>query len=110
MADPIFRLLQQSEGREASLFSRSRDRRPEIIIPLPAPEGSAGPPQSPPALAVGQRVRLLRAPHFGEVGKIVAVDTRARPSSIGLRMPGADVELAEGEIMFVPYPNLDIME
>lgn len=113
MAEPIFELLQQSEEREASLLSRVSQRlgsRPEIIIPLPAAGALAEslPNQIVP-LAVGQTVRLLRAPYSSLTGEVVALYNQARPTATGLRLPGADVKLSNGEVIAVPYTNVDVI-
>lgn len=113
MAPTIFRLLQQSEERQASLFGNkdaTQEKRPEIIVSLPAGEGVEDVNQTAPALEAGQQVRILRAPYAGEVGEVVTVHPYSRNSNIGLRLPGADVSLADGQVVFVPYPNLDLIK
>lgn len=108
MSEPIFRLLQQSEGREASLFGKMGDSRPEIIVPLPVNEETD---KTPPVrtLAVGQTVRILRAPYTGRVGQVVNIHTQSYLTNIGLRVAGADVSLPDGQVVFVPYMNLDLL-
>jgi hypothetical protein len=112
MAEPVFQLLQQAEGRDASLFGQNRTsqgQRPEIIIPMPA---AAAPEAAAPGvrrLAAGDRVRILRAPYASQVGKVVAVYSQPRRSSIGIQTPGADVALPDGEVVFVPSANLDLL-
>ena len=107
MAGPIFDLLGQSEGRDASLFD-GRSGRPEIVIPLPAPQEEELPVRPEP-LTVGGRVRVLRAPHAGEVGEVVAVHNRSQNTTIGLRAAGADVALPDGKVVFIPFANLDLI-
>lgn len=111
MAVAIFDLLQQSQGREASLFARTpgpRGRRPEVVIPVPAAYTQDQPKPAEP-LAVGQKVRVLRAENETLVGRVLTIYPQARRTKIGTRLPGADVELANGEIIFVPYTNLDMI-
>jgi hypothetical protein len=111
MSEPILTLLQQSEGRLASLFSCSgqpKGSRPEIIIPLPA--GYTDVVVEPKtALAVGQTVRIVRAPYNGRTGKVKTVYSQAKTTAIGLRTTGADIQFADGEIVFIPYSNLDLI-
>jgi hypothetical protein len=114
MADPIYKLLHDSEGREASLFSRTTlgqqgaGGRPEIVIPVPASvEGQklvAGQP-----ISTGQNVRILSAPYRSQVGRVAAVHSHPHTTAIGSRAPGADVELPGGEVVFIPFSNLDII-
>lgn len=112
MAEPIFTLLQQSQGREASLFGQvdnQRNQRPEIIIPLPA-EGESPPAIDESAMASeGQRVRILGGRPGQRIGRIVKLHSQPRTTEIGTRVPGADIELPDGVVMFVPYTNLDLI-
>lgn len=112
MAEPIYKLLRDSEGREASLFSRMTDRagsRPEIVIPVPASVESDRTTAADHAIAIGQNARILSAPYTSQVGKIAAIHSHPRPTMIGTRAPGADVELSGGEVVFIPFSNLDII-
>jgi hypothetical protein len=109
MATPIFQLLRESEKREATLFARPPDRsgrRPEIVIPLAA-SGATEPPPSRQPLAIGQTVRVLRPPYASQVGKIVKLYTHLQPTPINTRSHGAKVKLTDGQVVFVPYANLD---
>ncbi|MDT8304471.1 MAG: hypothetical protein RRC07_00935 [Anaerolineae bacterium] len=112
MAEPLFQLLQEAEGRDASLFGQSNTSggsRPEIIIPMPATQPlQTGAPEAAD-VKVGDRVRILRAPYASQVGKVVAVFTQPRRTSIGIQTPGADVELPDGEVVFIPDANLDLL-
>jgi hypothetical protein len=111
MAEPILALLQQSEERSASLFScagQAAGCRTEIIIPLPVGyTDSLVDPRT--AIAVGQTVRIRRAPYDGRTGKVKAAYSQAKTTAIGLRTVGADVEFADGEVVFIPYSNLDLI-
>lgn len=112
MAEPLFQLLQQAEGRDASLFglnSTAHGHRPEIIIPMPAAATAEAAVPGMRRLAAGDRVRILRAPYASQVGKVVAVYSQPRRSSIGIQTPGADVALPDGEVVFVPSANLDLL-
>ena len=109
MAAPIFRLLQQSQSREASLFGRMDNGRPEIVIPLPASGRQEKPPPTVQPVKAGQQVRILRAPYAGRVGKVIAVHNRAQSTAIAQRMTGADVALSDGTVVFVPFTNLDLL-
>ncbi len=112
MAEPLFRLLQQAEGRDASLFGQSNGaggHRPEIIIPLPIDRPLDALSPQLPVLAAGDQVRILRAPYAGQVGQVVAVYSRPRRSGLGILTPGADVMLDGGEAVFIPMANLDLL-
>lgn len=112
MAAPVFKLLQRLEGREVCLLDNAqfgRPGRPEIIIPLSAGADALVPDLSVQRLEVGQQVRILRAPYAGQVGEVTAVFTRSRTLEIGIRMPGVDVKLADGQVVYIPYLNLDLI-
>lgn len=111
MARPVFDLLQESEGRQASLFGQketSSVSRPEIIITHSATPGVDPPPAQVP-IRIGQTVRILRAPFSGRVAEVVRIYTYAQTTNIGTKAHGADVRFADGHVVFVPFANLDIM-
>jgi hypothetical protein len=108
MAAPIFQLFLQAEKEEATLFGQSTPtQRPEIVIPLSGTAAAAA--QGTEPLAVGQAVRILRAPHRNEVGEIIRVYERARTTTVLSSIYGADVQLPDGSITFVPFANLDAL-
>lgn len=112
MAEPIFQLLQQSEDRELTLFKRMpgiRGSRPEIVIPLPTAHVSEQSSTPEASVEVGQRVRVLRYKTGSPMGTVVALHSHPRLTAIGTRMPGADVELQSGEVVFVPFTNLELI-
>ena len=112
MATPIFDLLQQSQERTAALFCRQPERRnsrPEIAIPLPGTTIADKNTKRGETITAGQTVRIVRAPHHGLVGTVQAVYLHTRTTNIGARLPGADVLLPDGQVIFVPYTNLDLI-
>jgi hypothetical protein len=109
MAAPIFQLFLQADKQEVSLFGQTAPgQRPEIIIPVSGTAGASAGATMPP-LAVGQAVRLLRAPHRNEVGEVVRLHERARTTAVLAQTYGADVQLPGGNVIFVPYANLDAL-
>lgn len=112
MAQPIHQLLESCEGREASLLGSVDNNwsRPEIIIPgnVTGALGEAA-PHHLEQLAVGQPVRICRAPHMARIGKIVAVYDKVQLTDVGTRLPGADVRLDGEQVVFVPHTNLDMI-
>ena len=113
MSAPVFKLLTTNDGREAAISGRVQPRwgvvRPEIIIPLPADSASPIHVQPGTPLAVGTRVRVVRAPHMGAVGTIVALPGRARFIETGARVRGAEVDLGQEKPIFTPLANLEIL-
>jgi len=113
MSRPIFRLLTTNAGREASISGRVQTRwgivRPEIVIPLPAE--TVPPAKTDPGmpLEVGSRVRLVRAPHIGTAGTVVALPGHARRIQTGAVVYGAEVDLGQEAPVFVPLANLEVL-
>jgi hypothetical protein len=111
MLPAIFSLLQQAEGREASLFANydaSRGQRPEIIIPEAATPTSEAVQANKP-LQIGQKVRLTRPPYAGQLGEIVKMYGLSQVLMTGAKAQGVDIRLADGHVVFMPYANLDVI-
>jgi hypothetical protein len=113
MSEPIFDLLSTHDGRSASISSRFQARspvvRPEIIIPLPGGEVPPAETELGAPLSEGARVRVTRAPHMGVAGTIVALPAHPRSIETGARVRGAEVDVGEGETIFVPLMNLEVL-
>jgi hypothetical protein len=114
MSQPVFALLQSNMGREALLsadtHTRRGARRPEVLIPTrnghdPLEEEGTG----ILPMEVGVRVRALRAPHLGDVGKVVDLPARPQLVESGARLPVAVVELDSGETVSIPMVNLELI-
>jgi hypothetical protein len=111
MSSPVFDLLKQADDHDVSLFADydpQASRRPEIIIPEPATPGTEAPPESKP-VTVGQTVRILRPPYTSQVGEVVRLYELKQVTPIGTKAYGADVQLSDGNVVFVPSANLDVM-
>lgn len=108
MAQPILHLLQNAENQLTSLLGRQP--RPEIIIA--AKDGTSQAPTptpKPKPVGIGQLVRILQAPHYGEVGEIINVYDKMQLMPIGIHAYGVAVQLRTGSLVFVPYANLDVI-
>ena len=113
MCSRIYRLLSANDGREAVADARFRSHwgvlRPEVIVPLPAePEREPADDLQHP-LEVGDSVRVVRAPHVGSVGRVVALPVWTSTLA-GARLPGARIELDDDrETLIVPLLNLEVL-
>jgi hypothetical protein len=112
MNSAAYRLISTSTKREATLNAEAFDRysgaRPEVIIPLPAQE----PPPVPgdvEAFAPGQTVRVRRQPATGLIGTIMSLPAGLSGFASGLRAPGAEVRLENGQHLLVPLVNLEVV-
>lgn len=108
MSAPIFQLLQQADGRSVSLFGNynaEAGQRPEIILPQAAAL-RVDAVTAKKTLEPGQLVRVLGGTRVGTVKHIY---NRLQLTAIGMKVPGVDVELPDGQTMFVPTANLDVI-
>jgi transcription antitermination factor NusG len=109
MSLPIFELLQEMEQKAASLFGRyqaAEGQRPEIVIAQPATVGTEA-PKLVRSVKVGQKVRILRAPYASQVGEVVRLYQLAQTTSVNIKAHGVDVQLADGQVIFIPGKNFD---
>jgi hypothetical protein len=110
LSQPIFDLLQQSQGRQASLLSANTGQYAqsgEIVIPLPTTSYPPKPGPEENQLTVGSTVRILHSGSNSLVGKVNRIYEQPKGSPIGIISSGADVEFEDGQIMFVNIHNLD---
>lgn len=111
MASPIFQLLQQADGRSVSLFgvyNAEAGQRPEIILPQAAALGLDAVTLKK-TLEPGQPVRILGMAQAGQVGIVKHIYNRLQSTAIGIKTPGVDVTLPDGQTVFVPAANLDVI-
>ncbi|MAT99705.1 MAG: hypothetical protein CL608_21405 [Anaerolineaceae bacterium] len=111
MCAPIFQLLQQADGRSVSLFGDynvEAGQRPEIILPQAAALGLDAVTVKK-ALAPGQLVRILGKTKTAQVGTVKHIYNRLQQTAVGMKVPGVDVELPDGQTVFVPTANLDVI-
>jgi hypothetical protein len=111
--DPeAFALLRRHAGREVCLSGWTRVRagaiRPEVIVPLEEGDGAA-PESRMPRLEVGSRVLIVRAPCFGDRGRVGRLPAEARTVESGARCLVAEVDLDRGGTVAVPLCNLEVL-
>ena len=109
MTQAVFDLLQSLDGREASISgdigNRWHPTRPYIVIPMPTQMGQVIRADAP--LAIGERVRILRGTYRGRSGTIQEMPARRIQLETGAQLPGATVDIGEGEPVRAPYMNLE---
>lgn len=116
MSERILGLLNTYNGREVALDMGMpgdwRERRPEIIIPLASQAQQKATPESSHGelrIAVGQRVRVLQPPYLGEIGTVADLPHAPQRLESGLWAHGVKVEMPSGEVLFVPFANLEYL-
>jgi hypothetical protein len=112
MNSAAFKLLSTNDRREvainAELWDRYAGKRPEIAIPLPSPSNLPVPRETD-SFALDQQVRVLRAPHCGEIGTLTGVKGLVTLPS-GISAQAAEVRLESGKSAILPLANLEVLE
>ena len=111
MAERTWNLLGAHAGQVASVSGATQIRagvmRPEILIPtdsgaMPATDADAG------ALEVGSLLRVIRSPHFGRIGRTVALPTELHALESEASVRVLEVEfLDDTSRAIVPRANVE---
>ncbi len=115
MGDRTFDLLKQLNGKQVSINGATQIRagviRPEIVIPLNDSEltGATKKVEAAEAVRVGSLVRIIRAPYFGFLGKIVKLPSELQQMESETMVRVAEVEI-EGKVYTIPRSNLEMVE
>ena len=112
LSEIVYNLMRDNDGRPATINAVEPTRwsadRPEVMITLstniPAPL-----PITDQPLGVGSLVRIIRAPLRGKSGRVKRLIDTPRQVENGLRLLGAEVELTNGQVHFVPLANLEML-
>jgi hypothetical protein len=114
MARRTWDLLSSLEGRLASINGATQIRagviRPEVIVTREGAGERAAEAEPDQVLAVGSRVRVIREPHFGALGRVTALPPELTEIETESRVRVAIVELGNGETARVPRANLELMQ
>ena len=112
MAERTWSLLQSRAGQTASVSGATQIRagvmRPEIIIPSTADGPAPVEADDAGALEVGSLLRVIRSPHFGRIGRAVALppELHALESEATVRV--LEVEFQDdGSRAIVPRANVE---
>jgi len=111
MNQAAHKLLSTNDRREVAINAEQWDhmngKRPEIIIPLPGLE-SIPTSKEKVVFEVGYRVRIVRQPHFAEVGTIIKMINKHRFSS-NLIAKASEIQLDNNEKVILPLANLEVL-
>ena len=114
MSNKAFKLLSDAEGRQASVNGATQIRagvmRPEVIIPLVGESGKDIEVREARGLEVGDLVRIIRAPYFGYIGKVVDLPPELQKIETEANVRVLVVETDEGERITLPRANVEIIE
>ena len=116
MAARTFELLKSLVGKKASINGATQIRagvmRPEVIVPLEetATSRKVSDISTGTGLEVGMSVRIIREPHFGEIGKVVALPVELAKIETEAMVRVLEVELENKEKITLPRANVEIIE
>lgn len=115
MAEKTFSLLQRFEGKLALANGATQIRagviRPEVIIPTDQPAARVKEVEfEQEGLSVGSPVRVIRAPHFGRLGKVTALPVQLQKLESESHARVLEVEFDDGRRAVVPRANVEMIE
>jgi len=114
MATRTWQLLSKLEGQLASIDGATQIRagviRPEVVVTGDSEETpiSVGEPEQ--TLEPGSRVRIIRAPHFGALGRVTRLPVQLAEIETESSVRIAVVKLDDGDEVPVPRANLEIIQ
>ncbi|MHC5210775.1 MAG: hypothetical protein ACYTG2_08670 [Planctomycetota bacterium] len=114
MSPRTHRLLSEAAGRTASVSGATQIRagvlRPEVLVPGDVAELEQTAVDSG-VLADGSMVRIIRDPHFGALGKVVALPPEPRALDTEAKVRILTVALAaNGEEVTLPRANVELVD
>ena len=115
MGSQTFDLLKEHHGKFTSVNGATQIRagviRPEIVIPLSGDElkGDHKDAYASEGIQAGSLVRVIRAPYFGRMGKVVDLPSELRKMESETMVRVAIIEI-DGENIEIPRANLEMVE
>jgi hypothetical protein len=115
MAPGTFALLQKKAGQMASINGATQIRagviRPEVVITYgeDVPEGRYTPPE-PTGISMGDPVRGIRAPYFGQLGTVVELPVEPEALESESRARVMVIEFEDGTRARLPRANVEVIE
>ena len=115
MGSQTFDLLKEHNGKFASVNGATQIRagviRPEIVVPLKKDElkGDHINVDSSEGIQAGSLVRVIRAPYFGRMGKVVELPSELRKME-SVTMVRVAIIAIDGKNFEIPRANLEMVE
>lgn len=116
MANRTFQLLKSLAGKRSSINGATQIRagvmRPEVIVPMEEVRDSkkTADISAGTGLGVGMAVRIIREPHFGAIGKVVALPVELQKIETEALVRVLQVELEDKQVVALPRANVEIIE
>jgi hypothetical protein len=112
MSTSAFRILSTNDKRDicinAAAWNHFTGEKPEVVIPLPS-SGQIPAPRESDIYAAGKTVKIIQAPHKGQVATVVALCPGLTTFPSGIRMPAAVLRLESGDQVTAPLVNMDVI-
>ena len=116
MAPATYALLEKKVGMMASVNGATQIRagvmRPEVVVTFDeehAPEHRVA-PEKPKGIKLGDKVRGIRAPYFGELGVLKELPNEPTVLASGSKARVMVVEFENGETAIVPRANVEAIK
>ncbi len=114
MAESTLRILRDLDGRQASVSGVTQIRagviRPEVIV-ASGGEPPADAAEEPVArMSIGSRIRIIRAPHFGELAEVVALPTEPAQIETEACVRVLQARLADDSVVTIPRANVELIQ
>jgi hypothetical protein len=116
MAERTFQLLKSLSGKKTSMNGATQIRagvmRPELIVPADAkaPTKKKADLSRASGLETGTKVRIIREPYFGLIGKVVGLPVELAQVETEAKVRVLDVELEDKRKVTLPRANVEIIE
>ncbi|NQU67510.1 MAG: hypothetical protein HQ510_06170 [Candidatus Marinimicrobia bacterium] len=114
MADRTYSLLSEHNGDFAAITGATQIRagviRPEVLIPFPdSSDHGMVFDETGVATTEGSIVRVIRAPHFGRVGKVKSLPPQLMKMESETMVRVAEIEFEDGTVNTIPRANLEMI-
>lgn len=114
MGQNTYDLLKEHHGKFVSINGATQIRagviRPEILIPLDADGLDKNKTSSSgQGINIGSLVRVIRAPYFGHMGKVVGLPSELKKMESETMVRVAEIKI-DGEKLIIPRSNLEMIE
>ena len=114
MGERTYDLLKKHNGKFVSINGATQIRagviRPEIVIPIKNQKNEikikSG---SEKGIREGSVVRVIRAPHFGSIGKVVELPSELQKMESETMVRVAKIKI-KNEVLIIPRSNLEMVE
>lgn len=114
MAKRTFDLLCANSGKKASINGATQIRagvlRPEVIIPSDENLIDIAEQVEIKGAKDGSKIRIIREPNFGKIGKIISLPSESRIIETGARVRVFEIQLENGDKVTLPRANVEIIE